>query len=602
MSTDSGESYVSGESSASAGGMEGQYEGLISDVVRIKQSLRVALTQAQKWLSDTGHVGNIRCYQWQCRPRGQCDCYDMRYQHVAKLKDDLVALVEAMEWGTDVMDMWVGRMTHEMEAADVSRTLSVDSCSSDCASCLSTLPDLEQPVALTTGLRKMPTELIVAILELATERDRTIPLVLSHSNSFFRQLVIAAPSLWKHIDIMDGRSMTEAYLARSGTTPLHVRITLFPTIDIDAGCQRIDEFSQILAPHVSRVLALDIGSVHPQWVAAVIPLIESGSWGELYFLGVKIVNNVPELYDDAPDCDVSGTVCKARRLHLQGITGRFSSSVIFSNVVQELHLTEVSDHLVLDALANMLSLERLVLSHLRPELSDGQLGSLPTVHIAALRYAELVSKPAGCLADFIIAPNLETLILANNALDGSTPLQFLERTEQLQDLDISGCSESALDNWEDFLWAVLFLTRLRLCGTMACTHHLCALIAEPGDEDDVSCPNLEELVLENEEVGSDIIRRIVSSRLAPDGTHSTIRSVVMRGCDEDCLCEDGIEEIQRCVAEFVLETWGTRHIVRGEDDDGFLSSSSSVDTESEDEQLASGDEAIIQGLVHAFPA
>ncbi|KAG8901081.1 hypothetical protein FRB99_005576 [Tulasnella sp. 403] len=525
------------------------------------------------------------------------------------MKDNLVKFVEDMESQVDMMDTWVGRMNHEMERVDVSDddAMSLDSSPPDYAPDSST--DSEQTVALTTSLLKLPAELIVMTLGLAAERDRTIPLVLSHSNSFFRKLVIAAPSLWRHIDIMDGRLMTEVRLARSGSTPLHVHIAPLPTIAIDEGCRRINEFSQIVAPHISRVRSLDIESVHPHWVAAAIPLIESGDWGMLDFLGVKVANPVPGLYTNAPSCDVSRVVCKARRVHLQGVTGQLSSPAIVSNVVRELHLTEMSVDLALCVLAATPFLEHLVLKHLwyassPPQTPNEQMGPSSMVHqivrLEALRTAELISYPAGWSSGFIRAPNLETLVVGDEALGGRTLLRFLEPIEQLRNLDINDFCDFPLEYWEDILRAVPFLTRLRLCETMACTKHLNALIAKPGDEGDTNgllCPNLEELVLENEhEVGSGVVRRVVSSRLAPDGRHSTIRSLIMRGWDRDYLFEDDVEEIRRRVEHFVLETWDTRHIVRVTDDDGFLSPDSDVDTESEDWELASGDVAVVQGL------
>ncbi|KAG8901080.1 hypothetical protein FRB99_005575 [Tulasnella sp. 403] len=477
----------------------------------------------------------------------------------------------------------------------------------------------EQPIIPTTGFLRLPAELIIAILELASESDRAIPVVFSCLNSALRQLVTAKSSLWTHIDIMDGRLMTEVRLARSGSTPLHVRIAPLPTISIDEGCRRIDEFSQILAPHVPCVRSLDIESVHPQWVSAAISHIESGNWETLDFLGVKVTNRIPSLYGSTPDCDISRVVCMARRLHLQGIADYLSSSAIFSNVVRELHLTEVSGDLALDALGAMPELEHLVLRHLPSGLAPVQslgerMESSPLVHLAALRRVELVSETSGYLLTPISAPNLETLALGSDALIVGVLLPFLERTEHLRNLEISNCHKFPWMHWRHILRTVPSLARLRLCGTMACTEHLGVLVAEPDSvsggglphqeehRDGILCPNLEELVLDNEyEVGSDVVRRIVSSRLASNGIVSTIRSVVMRGWAQDYLRKDDVEEIRRQVEHFVLETWDTGRMVQCEDDDELLSPSREMETESEKWELASGDIAVVQGLVHAFP-
>ncbi|KAG8891493.1 hypothetical protein FRB99_003565 [Tulasnella sp. 403] len=202
------------------------------------------------------------------------------------------------------------------------------------------------------------------------------------------------------------------------------------------------------------------------------------------------------------------------------------------------------------------------------------------------------------------APNLESFIF-HYALSGESPGPaealpvFLAAAPLLRDLEILRL-EVRWKWWRDVLPHLASLRRLRLLGTNARQRHLGLLIwgEESHDPEAVPsyhCPNLEELVLDNELLlTSTIVRRIIKSRTSPGGDCSVIRSITMRGCAPESVRGNDVREIRNLVDHFVLGVLDTRSVERDLDES---SSSSDGDTASEDWELASGDVEVIQGRV-----
>lgn len=453
-------------------------------------------------------------------------------------------------------------------------------------------------------LLELPPEIIADIVMMAQVDDHDVHLTLSLVHPALRTLVLTTPLLWCLIDIMHPLSRMKTSLSRSDNAPLDVAMSIPPMFRWEQVQARMDQVIPVLRPHFHRVRHLDIAQYWSTWAAhAINVFLTDSSSSELQTLNMGTQYQM--IFDDA--LMIPGTAYPhARSLRLRNVDLRHIDNLLHPALkklcIAEPHnLTRAGFTGILNKIP---SLEYLALEEVKPKpLNFPALdGSGPAAILEKLRTLELVLPywtSFNGIASTITAQNLDGIVLTSDiAVElpdslrteyGDALFHFTSTYSHISTLDLSGCIILP-QSWSKILRGLPGLIYLRLAGCDLRSAHLAAL----EEESPFACPNLEEIVLDNEfDLHSSFVRDLVTVRQSSSEA-ANIRNVTMRGWYRDNVTQDDVVAIRGMVEKFTLGVFGDGPSYESDDDDGSDEASDSDSLGSaESDGWTSGDERVL---------
>ncbi|KAG8918317.1 hypothetical protein FRC01_001925 [Tulasnella sp. 417] len=375
-------------------------------------------------------------------------------------------------------------------------------------------------------LLELPAELLLKIVQLASEHDPYINVTISHVNTALRAFTFSFPVLWTVIDLMFSREHIRTHLERSGSSPLHLRVPLVMldlARDGHQGGTKLQSFGEMIQPHVARIGSLEIQDTHAAWKSAALSLFSSfGALSSLEKFDYR--SFLPEL--GGPEQEELQFDCKPRRIRLEEVGIKTFRSIYSAEVIslkltwcREQGLTDLRDALVM-----MPSLQTLEISNLKisdPILGEnvGFEGTIPSILLPQLRTLSLSHIPKAFLKgilDALQTPSLTSATIALLEPDGlrgynilvpwTKPqpthgmsevalLPFISGNPQLQRLDLCNCFMTP-DMWTTAFEQLDNLKHLRIASSEVGSEALESL--RPSSRKPVALPSLTHLTLDNE--------------------------------------------------------------------------------------------------------
>lgn len=249
--------------------------------------------------------------------------------------------------------------------------------------------------------------------------------------------------------------------------------------------------------------------------------------------------------------------------------------------------------LVLSPAVHSLTLSDIFLAHIWEEEIEEQLSTGMTAHLDHLTELAMDCIPPRLMnwvLTCVVAPKLDSLKLWFQPPGGETVPETASTVMESvvakhpRRLDLTYC-DMLPANWTALFSMLPELTRIRMNGCDIQGPELSAL------KDPASCPNLQELVLDNE-FGLDLttVRSIFEERSSSGGDCS-IKILRLRGFDLLSTREDDLTVLHKLVEEFKISGFveDSRDVGRAEDQE----EASSTDSSSEGSWM-SGDDWVVQ--------
>lgn len=452
------------------------------------------------------------------------------------------------------------------------------------------------------GILRLPPEVFLMIVTFASNLDVNAPFKLSHVQSGTRRLIINCPSLWSTIDILFGLERCKEHLRRSGDVPLQVRTLLHaeeqramspgvPLRPISSAFEQLVAFRDIIAPHLHRIVVLDIASLNNRVVQRFQEIFLDPSFSMActpHTLNIRVINR---FLDGRVELLVprANRRFAARNIGLEGMRIRGLEAycdLVTTRILLRDFQGSCSD--LYAALHRATNLETLVVED--GILQDGQ--DQPALTMASLRSIQFRFIDVNIAVFFnqsITAPNLRSLSIATNATltKSLTVLDLLEPLVSGGTLESLHLVGSELTKIGRCRW--LGPTAKPIKSLKVAHFNGCSMTADDLVHLNTVFPALEELAIDNPaclegELDSDAVRNAVSLR-AP----RTLKKISLRGWDDDQIDPEVLLNLRNFgVEELVVDWYDAEEAL--DDEEQCRSEISVTDAESADGIQSDGDE------------
>lgn len=358
---------------------------------------------------------------------------------------------------------------------------------------------------------------------------------------------------------MEGIAKTKIQLERSRDVSLMVNMSIWPLSSEDDMEEKLSRFITLLEPERHRIRRLVIEPFRRTWMISATAFIREATFQRLEALHLGYAEE--DGTHDLEELTIQGPIRELRLRRTPVLNGSIGLALpqLERLSLEELNITANS---MQDALLTMTGLRSLTMIDV--QFSDTDPVSFNQIPLPHLRYLSVRRSATQVVIPHLETPSLITLYIDNLCLNGVLdPAEGVEAAilvaiarsnSQLRQLHAEDCY-MAPDAWTEVFRSLPELEYLHIRGCGVDKTHLSALAwlrTETRGSDEIpatrlfACPNLEEIVFENElSLTSDVVREIVEARASVTGSRGvgSISWITFWGCDSDLITDEDVHVI-----------------------------------------------------------